>query len=124
MRDDFRLRLHSEDARRASARQGRGTGGFGIPLTLASLGVEGLRGHSSATALWAFFPNHIPHLYEPAGRHAMFWDTLRSDIRHTLRMAVKTPLFTALTILALPLAIGATSAIFAVVNGVLLRCLP
>jgi putative ABC transport system permease protein len=54
----------------------------------------------------------------------MFWDTLRSDIRHTLRMAVKTPLFTALTILALALGIGATSAIFAVVNGVLLRSLP
>jgi predicted permease len=54
----------------------------------------------------------------------MFWDTLRSDIRHTLRMAMKTPLFTALTILALALGIGATSAIFAVVNGVLLRSLP
>jgi putative ABC transport system permease protein len=54
----------------------------------------------------------------------MFWDTLRSDIRHTLRMAVKTPVFSALTILALALGIGATSAIFAVVNGVLLRPLP
>lgn len=54
----------------------------------------------------------------------MFWDTLRSDVRHTLRMAIKAPLFTALTILALALGIGATSAIFAVVNGVLLRPLP
>ncbi len=54
----------------------------------------------------------------------MFWDTLRADIRHTLRLAVKTPGFTALTILALALGIGATSAIFAVVNGVLLRSLP
>jgi putative ABC transport system permease protein len=54
----------------------------------------------------------------------MFWDTLRADIRHTLRLAVKTPVFTALTILALALGIGATSAIFAVVNGVLLRSLP
>jgi putative ABC transport system permease protein len=54
----------------------------------------------------------------------MFWDTLRADIRHTLRLAVKTPVFTSLTILALALGIGATSAIFAVVNGVLLRSMP
>ena len=54
----------------------------------------------------------------------MFWDTLRADIRHTLRLAIKTPVFTSLTVLALALGIGATSAIFAVVNGVLLRPLP
>ena len=54
----------------------------------------------------------------------MFLDTLRADIRHTLRLAVKTPVFTALTVLALALGIGATTAIFAVVNGVLLQALP
>ena len=54
----------------------------------------------------------------------MFWETLRTDIRHTLRLAGRTPLFTVLTVLALALGIGATSAIFAVVNGVLLRSLP
>ncbi len=54
----------------------------------------------------------------------MFWDTFRADIRHTLRLAIKTPVFSALTVLALALGIGATSAIFAVVNGVLLQSLP
>jgi len=54
----------------------------------------------------------------------MLWDTLRADIRHTIRLAIKTPLFSALTVLALALGIGATSAIFAVVNGVLLQALP
>ncbi len=54
----------------------------------------------------------------------MFFDFLRADIRHTLRLAFKTPVFTALTILALALGIGATTAIFAVVNGVLLRAMP
>ena len=54
----------------------------------------------------------------------MFWDTLRADVRHTLRLAIKTPVFSVLTVLALALGIGATSAIFAVVNGVLLRSLP
>jgi predicted permease len=54
----------------------------------------------------------------------MFVDTLRADVRHAIRLAVKTPVFTALTILALALGIGATTAIFAVINGVLLRALP
>lgn len=54
----------------------------------------------------------------------MFLDALRADVRHTLRLAVKAPVFTALTVLALALGIGATTAIFAVVNGVLLRALP
>ena len=54
----------------------------------------------------------------------MFWDTLRADVRHTLRLAIKTPVFSTLTVLALALGIGATTAIFAVVNGVLLRSLP
>ena len=49
---------------------------------------------------------------------------MRADIRHTLRLAIKTPVFTTLTVLALALGIGATTAIFAVVNGVLLRSLP
>jgi putative ABC transport system permease protein len=49
---------------------------------------------------------------------------LRGDIRHTIRLAIKTPVFTTLTILALALGIGATTAIFALVNGVLLRSLP
>ena len=54
----------------------------------------------------------------------MFWDTLRSDLQHTLRLAIKTPLVTGLTVLALALGIGATSAIFAVVDSVLVKPLP
>ena len=54
----------------------------------------------------------------------MFWETLRSDCRHTIRLAIKTPVFSSLTVLALALGIGATTAIFAVVNGVLLQSLP
>jgi predicted permease len=54
----------------------------------------------------------------------MFWDPLRGDIRHTIRLAIKTPVYTTITILALALGIGATTAIFAVLNGVLLRSLP
>jgi putative ABC transport system permease protein len=54
----------------------------------------------------------------------MFWDTLRSDFQHAIRLARKTPLVTSLTIVALALGIGATTAIVAVVNSVLLKPLP
>ena len=95
----------------------------GIP-GLAKLVASGLAERGSAVRRWAYFPNFTPHLYEPSGRHFMFWDTFRADVRHTLRLAIKTPVFTALTVLALALGIGATTAIFAVVNGVLLQPLP
>ena len=54
----------------------------------------------------------------------MFWDTLRSDLQHAVRLAAKSPLITALTIVALALGIGANSAIFAVVDSVLMKPLP
>jgi putative ABC transport system permease protein len=92
--------------------------------SVGRLVINGLAERWTAVVRWAWFPNFTPHLYEPTGRHFMFWDTLRADIRHTLRLAVKTPVFSILTVLALALGIGATTAIFAVVNGVLLRALP
>lgn len=91
---------------------------------LGTLVLDGLAERGSALKRWACFPNFTPHLYEPSGRHSMFFDLLRGDVRHTIRLAIKTPVFTTLTILALALGIGATTAIFAVVNGVLLRSLP
>jgi putative ABC transport system permease protein len=92
--------------------------------TLAALAINGFRERASALARWLYFPNFTPHLYESNGSHFMFFETLRADFRHTIRLAIKTPVFTSLTILALALGIGATTAIFAVVNGVLLQALP
>lgn len=96
----------------------------GLFGTVARMMVNGFSERGSAIRRWAYFPNFTPHLYESSGRHFMGWDMLRADIRHTLRLAIKTPVFTTLTILALALGIGATTAIFAVVNGVLLQPLP
>src|ERR1700682_1491289 len=53
-----------------------------------------------------------------------FVDTLLQDLRFALRMLVKKPGFAVVAILTLAVGVGATSAVFSVVDRILFRSLP
>ena len=65
-------------------------------------------------------PNSAPH-HTP---RVELMDSILKDLRYALRGLAKRPVFTTAVIVTLVLAIGATTSVFSVVNGVLLQPLP
>jgi predicted permease len=68
-------------------------------------------------------PTALKEAFYEHGRW-LLWDQFSRDLRHSLRLFWRRPAFTAVVVLTLAVGIGATLAIFSVINAVLLRPLP
>jgi predicted permease len=77
-----------------------------------------------AFSLACAFSTARRRVIEPHDQNFSRSDTMRHDIRDALRTLIRSPGYSAITIAVLALGIGATSAIFSFVDGVLLRPLP
>jgi putative ABC transport system permease protein len=97
----------------------RGWRGLGSVVALAATDVARVRlGRASLPV------TSRPRSFDVHTLRASLMDRLIADLRYSIRTLVRTPAFTAVAVVTLALGLGAITAVYAVVDGVLLRPFP